>query len=87
MSETTSTQRLPIALRTEALEQLLTERGLVDPAAIDNIVQTYETAVGPARRPAPRPRPQPRRSAYCLDLNVPGLASRTASGFWTGIRR
>ncbi|MGH3548644.1 MAG: nitrile hydratase subunit alpha [Pseudonocardiaceae bacterium] len=47
MSETTSTQRLPIALRTEALEQLLTERGLVDPAAIDNIVQTYQTAVGP----------------------------------------
>jgi nitrile hydratase subunit alpha len=47
MSETTSPERLPIALRTEALEQLLTERGLVDPAALDKLIQTYETAVGP----------------------------------------
>jgi nitrile hydratase len=46
MSETSS-ERLPIALRTEALEQLLTERGLVDPAVMDKFIQTYETAVGP----------------------------------------
>lgn len=39
MSETTSSDRLPIALRTEALEQLLTERGLVDPVAIDKIIE------------------------------------------------
>ncbi|MBV8993192.1 MAG: nitrile hydratase subunit alpha [Pseudonocardiales bacterium] len=47
MSETTSPERLPIELRTEALEQLLTERGLVDPAVMDKFIQMYETAVGP----------------------------------------
>jgi nitrile hydratase len=47
MSETTSSERLPIALRAEALEQLLTERGLVDSAVMDKFIQTYETAVGP----------------------------------------
>jgi nitrile hydratase subunit alpha len=47
MTETTSSERLPIELRTEALEQLLTERGLVDPAVMDKFIQTYETAVGP----------------------------------------
>ena len=38
---------LPPSLRTEALEQLLTERGLIDPAAMDTIIATYETQVGP----------------------------------------
>jgi nitrile hydratase len=40
-------ERLPAALRTEALEQLLTERGLVDPAVMDKFIATYETSVGP----------------------------------------
>jgi nitrile hydratase subunit alpha len=35
------------ALRTEALEQLLTERGLVDPTVMDKFIATYETQVGP----------------------------------------
>ncbi|MFF4652165.1 nitrile hydratase subunit alpha [Streptomyces sp. NPDC001380] len=39
--------RPPAALRTEALEQLLTERGLIDPAALDGIITEYETNVGP----------------------------------------
>ncbi|HUB38009.1 MAG TPA: nitrile hydratase subunit alpha [Streptosporangiaceae bacterium] len=39
--------RIPPALRTEALEQLLTERGLIDPKAINEIITTYETNVGP----------------------------------------
>jgi nitrile hydratase subunit alpha len=39
--------RPPVALRTEALEQILTERGLVDPAVMDKFIATYETAVGP----------------------------------------
>ncbi|MCA1836862.1 MAG: nitrile hydratase subunit alpha, partial [Actinobacteria bacterium] len=47
MTETTSSERLPIELRTEALEQLLTERGLVDPTVMDKFIQMYETAVGP----------------------------------------
>ncbi|PJI42881.1 MAG: nitrile hydratase subunit alpha [Rhizobium sp.] len=33
--------------RVRALETLLTEKGLIDPAAIDAIVETYETRVGP----------------------------------------
>tara|TARA_R110002020_G_scaffold406662_1_gene616814 strand:+ start:592 stop:1233 length:642 start_codon:yes stop_codon:yes gene_type:complete len=33
--------------RVRALETVLTEKGLVDPAAIDAIVETYETKVGP----------------------------------------
>ena len=44
---TSDTERLPAALRTEALEQLLTERGLVDPAAMDKFIKTYEQDVGP----------------------------------------
>ncbi|MEZ2219191.1 nitrile hydratase subunit alpha [Rhizobium sp. RCC_161_2] len=33
--------------RVKALETLLTEKGLIDPLAIDAIVETYETKVGP----------------------------------------
>lgn len=34
-------------LRTKALESLLTEKGLVDPAALDELIDTYEHRVGP----------------------------------------
>jgi nitrile hydratase len=36
-----------VALRVKALESLLTEKGLVDPAALDAIVETYESKIGP----------------------------------------
>ena len=36
-----------IALRVKALESILVEKGYVDPAAIDVIVETYETRIGP----------------------------------------
>ena len=36
-----------IALRVKTLESLLVEKGLVDPAALDAIVDYYETKVGP----------------------------------------
>src|SRR5580698_1231667 len=36
-----------LALRVKALETLLVEKGLVDPAALDAIVETYEHKVGP----------------------------------------
>jgi nitrile hydratase len=42
-----SGESLPTALRVEALEQLLTERRLIDPKAVDGIITTYETNVGP----------------------------------------
>jgi nitrile hydratase len=38
---------LPASLRTEALEQLLTERGLIDPKVVDGFITTYETNIGP----------------------------------------
>jgi nitrile hydratase len=44
---TEPTERIPAALRAEALEQLLTERGLIDPAVMDKFIQNYETHVGP----------------------------------------
>lgn len=33
--------------RVKALETVLTEKGLIDPAALDAIVETYETKIGP----------------------------------------
>jgi nitrile hydratase len=35
------------ALRTKALESLLVEKGLVDPAALDALVDAFETKIGP----------------------------------------
>jgi len=35
------------ALRVKALEALLVEKGLIEPAALDAIVDTYETKIGP----------------------------------------
>src|SRR5580658_6088341 len=37
----------PVAARVRALETLLTEKGYIDPAAVDAIVETYETKIGP----------------------------------------
>jgi len=36
-----------LVLRVQALESLLVEKGLVDPAAIDLLIDTYETKIGP----------------------------------------
>jgi len=36
-----------LALRVKALESLLVEKGLVDPAALDTVVDTYERKIGP----------------------------------------
>ena len=37
----------PIAARVKALERILTEKGLVDPATLDLLIETYERKVGP----------------------------------------
>jgi len=34
-------------LRVKALESLLTEKGLIDPAALDELIDTYENRIGP----------------------------------------
>ena len=36
-----------VVLRVKAIEQLLTEKGLVDPAALDALVDLYENRIGP----------------------------------------
>ena len=36
-----------LALRVKALESLLIEKGLVDPAALDLLIETYEEKIGP----------------------------------------
>jgi nitrile hydratase subunit alpha len=36
-----------LQLRVRALESLLVDKGLVDPAALDTLIDTYETKVGP----------------------------------------
>ncbi len=35
------------ALRVKALETILTQKGLVDPAALDEIIDTYQNKIGP----------------------------------------
>ena len=40
-------KRVPVALRTEALESILLERELVDPKVMDTYIRMYEQDVGP----------------------------------------
>jgi nitrile hydratase len=47
MSDDHDDDRRDLALRAEALEAILTEKGLVQPALIDAIVQRYERDIGP----------------------------------------
>jgi len=44
---TAAQEHLDPALRVEALTSLLTERGLVDSATVENFIKTYEQSVGP----------------------------------------
>ena len=44
---TETTAPIPAALRTEALEQLLTERGLIDPTVLNGLITEYEVDIGP----------------------------------------
>jgi nitrile hydratase subunit alpha len=45
--EETIEPRIEPALRAEALESLLLERGLIDTKTVETFIRTYETAVGP----------------------------------------
>jgi nitrile hydratase subunit alpha len=47
MSAPEPVRRAPAALRAEALEQLLVERGLIESTAMDEIIRRFETNVGP----------------------------------------
>lgn len=47
MTNSEPADRGPAPLRAEALEQLLTERGLIDPKVMDALISEYETSIGP----------------------------------------
>jgi nitrile hydratase len=47
MTFETETKRLPVAMRTEALESILLERQLVDPKVMDTYIRMYESDIGP----------------------------------------
>src|ERR1700758_1371027 len=56
-------------LRVRALETILTEKGYVEPAALDAIIQAYETKIGPhqGRGPARPCQPRRRSSRRCRE--------------------
>jgi nitrile hydratase subunit alpha len=37
----------PLELRVRALESVLTQKGYIDPAALDELIETYQTKIGP----------------------------------------
>ena len=47
MTTTPASERIPASLRTEALEAILVDKGLVDPAVLDKFISMYENDVGP----------------------------------------
>ncbi len=47
MNESNHSHLSDVEARVRALESLLSEKGYVDPAAIDALIDTYETKVGP----------------------------------------
>ncbi|MAC82242.1 MAG: nitrile hydratase subunit alpha [Rhodobacteraceae bacterium] len=69
------------ALRVKALETILARKGLIDPAALDVIIDTYETKVGPKNGAAvvARAWTDPEFRAFLLD---DGTAAVTEMGFF-----
>jgi nitrile hydratase len=47
VSDSTHSHLSDVEVRVRALESLLTEKGYVDPAAVDALIDTYETKIGP----------------------------------------
>jgi nitrile hydratase len=70
------------AARVRALETVLTQRGWVDPAALDVLVETYETQVGPRNgaRVVARAWSDPSFRAWLLSDGTAAIASLGFSG-------
>ena len=70
------------ALRVKALESMLVEKGLVDPAALDAIVEYYEHKVGPRNgaRVVARARTDPAYKARLLTDATAAIAELGYSG-------
>jgi nitrile hydratase len=66
-----------VELRVRALESLLVEKGYVDPAALDALIETYETKVGPhnGARVVARAWVDPAYRARLLDDATAAIAS------------
>jgi nitrile hydratase len=71
------------ALRVKALESLLVEKGLVDPAALDAIIEAYESKIGPRNgaRVVARARKDP---AYKARLLADGSGAIAELGYTGG---
>ena len=71
-----------LALRVRALESLLVEKGLVDPAAIDVLIDTYETRVGPRNgaKVVARAWSDPAFKQWLLEDATAAIASMNYSG-------
>jgi nitrile hydratase len=72
----------PIALRVKALESLLVEKGYVDPEALDAIVETYETKIGPRNgaRVVARAWSDPQFKTWLLEDATAAIASLGYTG-------
>ncbi len=71
-----------LALRLQALESLLVEKGLVDPAAIDTLIDTYENKIGPRNgaRVVARAWSDPTFKAWLLQDATAAIASLDYTG-------
>ena len=71
-----------MALRVRAIEELLTERGIVDPTGIDRLVELYETRIGPhnGAKAVARAWSDPEFKARLLETGTPALAELGVSG-------
>src|SRR3989441_3656185 len=69
-------------LRVRALETILTEKGYVDPAALDLLIETYETKVGPRNgaRVVARAWADPAYRARLLNDATPAIAELGHAG-------
>src|SRR6202142_3996844 len=69
-------------LRVRALETILTEKGYVDPAALDVLIETYETKVGPRNgaRVVARAWADPAFRARLLNDATPAIAELGYAG-------
>jgi nitrile hydratase len=71
-----------VELRVKALESLLTEKGLIDPAAVDEIIDTYEHKIGPRNgaRVVARAWVDPRYKERLLSRGTEAIAELGFSG-------
>ena len=71
-----------IELRVRAIESLLVEKGYVDPRAVDSIIETYETRIGPRNgaRVVARAWSDPKFKAWLLEDGAAAIASLGYTG-------